>query len=63
MTLELIDLSVSPSRARPLFPPLSLRIRAGEVATLMGPPGSANPPCSMPSAGIWDTVSRSRRRG
>lgn len=39
MTLELIDLSVSPSRARPLFPPLNLRIRAGEVATLMGPSG------------------------
>ncbi|RNF36021.1 ATP-binding cassette domain-containing protein [Paracoccus methylarcula] len=39
MTLELVDLSVGPGGTQPLFPPLNLRVRAGEVATLMGPSG------------------------
>ncbi len=39
MTLELRELSVAPLRAAPLFPPLTLTVHAGEVATVMGPSG------------------------
>jgi putative thiamine transport system ATP-binding protein len=39
MTLELRELTVAPVRAAALFPPLSLTVRAGEVATVMGPSG------------------------
>lgn len=38
MTLELFDLTVLRGSA-PLLPPVSLRVAAGEVATIMGPSG------------------------
>ena len=39
MTLVLDRLCVAPKTGAPLFPPLSLRVGAGEVATVMGPSG------------------------
>lgn len=39
MSLELINLNVTPVSEKPLFPALSLRIPGGEIATLMGPSG------------------------
>lgn len=39
MTLELQEVAVAPKGARPLFPPISLTVSPGEVATLMGPSG------------------------
>lgn len=39
MSLELVDVTVRPGDAPPLFSPLSLRISCGEVATVMGPSG------------------------
>jgi putative thiamine transport system ATP-binding protein len=39
MTLDLLTVAVAPKGAAPLFPPVSLTIRPGEVATLMGPSG------------------------
>lgn len=40
MSLHLNDLSITPAGAKPLFPPLSLHIHPGKIATLMGPSGS-----------------------
>lgn len=39
MTLDLHAVAVSPRGGGPLFPPISLTIRPGEVATVMGPSG------------------------
>ncbi len=39
MTLELQEVAVAPKGARPLFPPITLTVRPGEVATVMGPSG------------------------
>lgn len=39
MTLSLTDVTVRLNNAEPLFPPLSLVVRPGEVTTLMGPSG------------------------
>lgn len=39
MSLELIDVAVGPKGGKPLFSPISLRVAAGEVGTLMGPSG------------------------
>lgn len=39
MTLDLRALTLAPQAGPPLFPPLSLSVRAGEVATVMGPSG------------------------
>lgn len=39
MTLELDAVSLAPRGGAPLFAPLSLSVRAGEVVTLMGPSG------------------------
>lgn len=39
MTLELLGLTVRPPGAGPLFAPVTLAVRAGEVATLLGPSG------------------------
>lgn len=39
MTLELEELSVTAPDGRALFPPLTLSVTAGEVATVMGPSG------------------------
>lgn len=39
MSLELIALSVAPRGGAPLFPPLTLGVQAGTVATVMGPSG------------------------
>lgn len=40
MTLELRDISISRAAAAPLFAPLSLSIKGGEVGAIMGPSGS-----------------------
>lgn len=39
MSLELRDLAVGHKGAEPLFPPITLSIQSGEVATVMGPSG------------------------
>lgn len=39
MTLELHEVAVAPKGAVALFPPITLTVRPGEVATVMGPPG------------------------
>jgi putative thiamine transport system ATP-binding protein len=39
VTLELHEVAVGPRGAAPLFPPITLSVRAGEVATVMGPSG------------------------
>jgi putative thiamine transport system ATP-binding protein len=39
MTLELHAVAVAPKGAAPLFPPITLTVRPGEVATVMGPSG------------------------
>lgn len=39
MTLDLRDVAVAAKGAEPLFPPLTLTVRPGEVATVMGPSG------------------------
>ncbi|AVO36626.1 ATP-binding cassette domain-containing protein [Pukyongiella litopenaei] len=39
MSLDLVDVTVRPGAAPPLFPPLCLRIGRGEVTTVMGPSG------------------------
>ncbi|MDX2485355.1 MAG: ATP-binding cassette domain-containing protein [Pseudodonghicola sp.] len=39
MTLELREVAVAAKEAKPLFPPLTLVVRPGEVATVMGPSG------------------------
>ena len=39
MTLDLQAVAVAPRGGAPLFPPLSLSVRPGEVATVMGPSG------------------------
>jgi len=44
MTLELHSVAVAPRGARPLFPPITLAILPGEVATVMGPSGIGKSP-------------------
>lgn len=39
MTLDLHEVAVAPKGAGPLFPPITLTVRPGEVATVMGPSG------------------------
>jgi putative thiamine transport system ATP-binding protein len=39
MTLDLYEVAVAPKGIGPLFPPISLTVRPGEVATVMGPSG------------------------
>lgn len=39
MTLDLHDVSVAPKASGALFPPITLTVRAGDVATVMGPSG------------------------
>lgn len=39
MTLDLIDVSLRLPQGRPLFEPVTLTVRPGEVVTLMGPSG------------------------
>jgi putative thiamine transport system ATP-binding protein len=39
MTLDLQAVSVAPKGAAPLFPPITLSMRPGEVASVMGPSG------------------------
>jgi putative thiamine transport system ATP-binding protein len=39
MTLELGAVAIAPKGGRPLFPPVTLAVRPGEVATVMGPSG------------------------
>lgn len=39
MTLELHEVAVAPNGAAPLFPPITLTVQPGEVATVMGPSG------------------------
>ncbi len=39
MTLELHAVAVAPKAGAPLFPPITLTVRPGEVATVMGPSG------------------------
>ncbi len=39
MTLDLHDVAVAAKGAKPLFPPLTLVVRPGEVVTVMGPSG------------------------
>jgi putative thiamine transport system ATP-binding protein len=39
MTLELHEVRVAPEGRDPLFPPITLTVRPGEVATVMGPSG------------------------
>ncbi|MFN3825092.1 MAG: ATP-binding cassette domain-containing protein [Pseudorhodobacter sp.] len=39
MSLDLIGVTVGPKGRAPLFPPLSLSVAPGEVATVMGPSG------------------------
>ncbi len=39
MMLELSEVAVAPKGTAPLFPPITLAVRPGEVATVMGPSG------------------------